>query len=545
MDDKQTKTFKLSPNFKISSELLNYVPEASAQQYKIVPLSLKDNELKIGALDPTNLDVRDALNFIASRQGLTYSIEALSEVDFENLIKQYGNAGIALNEALEQLEGEEGVVLGIEDEDNRGIDVSGEGGIQAEAPVIKLVSTILSQAVSRGASDIHIEPQTAHSIIRFRIDGILEEALRFPNKVHDPLVARIKILSNLRLDERRRPQDGRFSSSIKKIRVDFRVATFPTPNGEKVALRVLDRTRGLRSLNELGLTEELQKRIAEAVKRPFGLILATGPTGAGKTTTLYALLNTLDKVRKNVVSLEDPVEYRLEGVNQSNIRPEIGYSFATGLRSILRGDPDQILVGEIRDKETAQLAVQAALTGHTVFSTIHTNTAVGAVSRLVNFGIDPFLLAPTLSLVIGQRMTRRLAGAGKEIPILPGMKRKIEEIFSDLPKDKQSLLPPLKSFREAVPTGDSSTGMQGRIGVFEVLDVSENIRDYILEGKSEVDIYNLARKEGMLNITEDAIMKGLKGDIPLSEVVRVSGETIFGFEEEPFNEETPPEANDI
>ena len=399
--------------------------------------------------------------------------------------------------------------------------------IREEAPVIKLVSTILAQAVAKGASDIHIEPLESLALVRYRLDGILQKELDFPSAVHDSLIARIKILSNLRLDERRRPQDGRFFSIIRDNRVDFRVATLPTSNGEKVTLRVLDRQRGLRTLSDLGLGESAHKKVLEIMRRPFGLILATGPTGAGKTTTLYALLNDTDRDTKNIVSLEDPVEYRLEGINQSNIRPEIGYTFATGLRSILRGDPDQILVGEIRDKETAHLAIQAALTGHLVYSTMHTNTAIGALARLINFGIEPFLLAPTLSMIIGQRMVRRLDGDGKEVPAGRAMVAQLEKQFKDLPQRFKSQVPDFTSFREAVPTEDSPSGMHGRIGVFEALHIDDEIRSVILENPEEGEIYRAARKKGFVTMAEDAIIKGLRGVIPLSEVVKVSNERVL------------------
>ena len=329
------------------------------------------------------------------------------------------------------------------------------------------------------------------------------------------------------MDERRRPQDGRFSSSINNNRVDFRVATLPTSNGEKIVLRVLDKKQGILSLESLGLSENSRDVILNAINRPYGLILAAGPTGAGKTTTLYAILNMLDKKSKNIVSLEDPVEYSLDGVNQSNIRPEIGYSFSNGLRSILRGDPDQILVGEIRDKETAQLVIQAALTGHTVFSTIHTNTAIGAVSRLINFGIDPFLLAPTLSAVIGQRMARRIEGESKEIPLSPTSRKKIEKKFSDLPSNVRKNIPPVESFREVIPTTENPSGLKGRVGVFEVFDVDEDMRELVLNDPRESVLKKAAREKGMITIEEDAIIKGLEGTIPIAEVSKINSEVDF------------------
>ena len=362
--------------------------------------------------------------------------------------------------------------------------------------------------------------------------------MKYPKRVHRSLIARIKILSNLRLDESRKPQDGRFSTVINKNKVDFRVATFPTANGEKVTLRVLNTQKGIKTLEELGLDEQDTLKLLKALKKPYGMILATGPTGAGKTTTLYALLNTVDTVTKNVVSLEDPVEYRLDGINQSNIKPEIGYSFGNGLRSVLRGDPDEILIGEIRDKETAHLAVQAALTGHTVYSTLHTNTAIGAVARLINFGIPPFILASSLSLVIGQRMTRRLSNEGKDYPISLETNKRLEKIFSDLPASYKSKLPEFKSFKKIAPTTEDPEGLKGRIGVFETFEVDDEIEELILKESSEQQLFASARKKGYLTMEEDAIKKGLNGIIPYSEIVKISSQAVLDIKLNDENENT-------
>ena len=517
---------RVTKNYQIPSELFKYIPNESASLYKMVPLALKEGVLYVGATNPKDLDARDALNFITTNQGIDYEIQKITEEQFSTLVQQYGQANMEIASALEELEEQGNVILGVEgdvlDEAGGDDDVS-----MKEAPVIKLVSSILAQAVGKEASDIHIEPLENHAVVRYRIDGVLQEELRFPRELHSPLVARIKILSSLRLDERRRPQDGRFSSIVQGRRIDFRVATFSTEHGEKVTLRVLDKQKGLRQLEDLGFGKEMYEKVLQAMQRPYGLILATGPTGAGKTTTLYALLNIVERVTKNIVSLEDPVEYRLDGVNQSSIRPEIGYTFATGLRSVLRGDPDQILVGEIRDKETAHLAVQAALTGHLVYSTLHTNTAIGAISRLVDFGIDPFLLAPTIALVIGQRMTRRLDGDGKEKPIGPALAKQLEERFADLPQRYKTLIPPFTSFREAEQTEDNPSGMRGRVGVFEVLTVDDEISEIILKGPSDVEFYRSARKNGFITMSEDAIIKGLHGHIPFSEIMKIGGEDML------------------
>ena len=522
--------FKIAESYRIPGQLFKFIPRDSAELYKMVPLKLEDSILYVGAVKPGDLDARDALNFITTGQDLEYKVQKIDEKLFQALLRQYDSADFSMDETLEQLAeaGEENVLLDIESEED---ELSGDM-IREEAPVIKLVSTILAQAVARGVSDIHIEPNEKAAAVRYRLDGILQDQMKFSRKILDSFVARIKILANLRIDERRRPQDGRFSSRIRDNRVDFRVAVLPTVNGEKVILRVLDKEKGLRDLASVGLEEGAYESILRVVKRPYGLILATGPTGAGKTTTLYAILSMTDRVNQSIVSLEDPVEYRLEGVNQSNIRPEIGYTFATGLRSVLRADPDQIFVGEIRDKETANLAVQAALTGHLVYSTLHTNSAIGAVSRLINFGIDPFLLAPTLSLVIGQRMVRRLDGEGKEIPINDSMRAHLEKQFADLPQRYKSRIPEFASFRDPVPNEDNPSGMRGRIGAFEVFEVDDEIRSLIFSDPSELKIYDAARKKGFMTMGEDAIVKSLKGIIPLSEAMKVGNEKVLAMGEE-------------
>ena len=317
----------ITDNFRVADEVLEFIPHESAELYKMVPLAKRDGVLHIGLVDVKNIDARDALNFITLNQKIDYKVQKITQEQFQLILDQYGQASTAVSDALEQLEEEHNIVLGIDDGDIG----TNKDFLKEEAPVIRLVSTVLAQAVKKEASDIHIEPFDEYALVRYRLDGVLQEELRFPRRVHDSLVARIKILASLRLDERRRPQDGRFSSSVQRNRVDFRVATFPTSNGEKVILRVLDKQKGLLDLGALGFSENSYKSVFKATKKPHGLILATGPTGAGKTTTLYALLNILDKKTKNIVSLEDPVEYSLEGINQSNIRPEIGYSFASGL----------------------------------------------------------------------------------------------------------------------------------------------------------------------------------------------------------------------
>ena len=492
----------------------------------MVPLARKEQTLYVGSIDVNNLDARDALNFITTSQGLEYIIQEITEEDFNQLLSQYNSSGVSIHDTLEQLEEEHDVTFGIDDDEELAAPLGTD--IQDEPAMLKLFRKVLAEAVKEGASDIHIEAHEKHSAVRFRVDGVLREHFPFTKKLHDSIIAIIKLQTGtMRTDERRRPQDGRFGVRMSGGRVDFRVATFPTVHGEKAILRVLDRQRGIMALSDLGLNEEAEKKMKNASKNRHGIILVTGPTGSGKTTTLYSLLNTLDRTSSNIVSLEDPVEYQLDGVNQSGIRPELGYDFKNGLRSVLRGDPDQILVGEIRDKETAQLAVQAALTGHLVYSTLHTNTAIGAITRLLDFGIEPFLLSPVIRLVVNQVTLRRIEGEGKEKLISDTMKKYLENKFADLPDKYRKSIPPFSSFRDPLPTAENPAGLKGRIGVFELLEVDEEIQELILNNPSEKEIYTVARKKGYMELTESTIIKGLEGVIPFEEIVRVSNEDVL------------------
>jgi type IV pilus assembly protein PilB len=379
-------------------EILKFIPEESAIHYKIVPINVKDNVLEVGVVDPDNIEARDALNFISAKINMPFKVFVISEDDFQRILSQYKGLTGEVSKALGDLESEFGSanVEVTKDDDVAKTGANGEINIVEDAPVTKIVATTLRYAIEGEASDIHIEPLREKVRIRFRMDGVLNTSLVLPIKVHDAVVARIKVLCNMKLDEKRKPQDGRFSARIDGRKIDFRVSTFPTYFGEKVVMRILDQQKGVQSIDQLGFSQREFEMIKRAIARPYGLILISGPTGSGKTTTLYSMLNALDRETQNVLSLEDPVEYNIDGISQSQVRPEIGYTFASGLRSILRQDPDVIMVGEIRDGETAQLAIQAALTGHLVFSTIHTNTSVGVITRLIDMGVEPYLIAPVL-----------------------------------------------------------------------------------------------------------------------------------------------------
>jgi type IV pilus assembly protein PilB len=521
-------------NQTVPFEVLKYVAQDAAQAYGFVPIGIADNVLDVGILDPDNIEARDALNFISSKLNMPYRLFLLTQDDFNRVIEMYNGYAGQVSEALNELNLEllpntpigqkddvAGAAKGLKDLSDtlpKGTDVK----IIEQAPASKIVNTILAYAVEGSASDIHIEPVGDTLRVRYRVDGVLNTTFVFPIKSHAALVTRIKILSSIRLDEKRKPQDGRFQGKFNGRAVDFRVSTFPTYYGEKVEIRILDTQKGLHKLNELGLSERNLGLILSAIKRPFGMILISGPTGSGKSTTLYSMLNEVDHEHYNVVSLEDPVEYTIPGVNQSQVRADIGYDFASGLRSILRQDPDIMMVGEIRDKETAELAVQAALTGHLVFSTIHTNDAVGVIPRLVDLGVDPFLIGPTLVLAIAQRLVRKIApGCGKAIPIDGSAKALIESKFKDLPDAVLKKVP----FGDKIYTTESMpqypSGTSGRMAVMEVLEMDKDVERLITAHPSELDIARAARKQGMLSLQEDAIIKAFKGEIPFEQAVKL------------------------
>ena len=512
--------FKVLPQKSIGSATLGYIPEESARHYKIVPFAVTSGVLEVGIVDPDDIEAMDALQFISGRIGMPYKLFIISETDFRRVIEEYESLTGVVGEALSELEGSldaetdrQKAKQGAEKE------VPAEATIKADAPVTKIVATVLRYAVEGGASDIHIEPTPEKTRVRFRMDGELHTSLELPGKVHPAVVARIKILSQMRLDEKRKPQDGRFSATVEGKRIDFRVSTFPTQYGEKVVMRILDRSKDQMSLESIGFSKDDLETIREIIKAPYGIILISGPTGSGKSSTLFAMLSAMDKETVNVVSVEDPVEYEIPGVSQSQVHPEIGYTFASGLRSILRQDPNVIMVGEIRDKETAQLAIQAALTGHLVLSTIHTNTAAGVIPRLVDMGVDPFLIAPTLIASIGQRLVRKICPDAKvEMPISDSIKLLLEKDFADLPAEAKKKMPKFDKFYTAKPTASCPNGTRGRLGVFEIMKMNKELEHIVLTNPVEEKVYAAARQNGMFTMREDAIIKALAGEIPFEEV---------------------------
>ena len=504
----------------VAPSVLDYVPEESAMHYKFVPLAVKEGVLEVGLVDPDNIEARDALTFISSKINMPYKAFLISEQDFEKVISTYKGLSGEVTKALSELETElvserEAVAMTAGDEALP----KSETKIIEDAPVTKIVATILRYATEGAASDVHIEHLRDKIRVRFRVDGILHTSLILPTRVHSAVTARIKILSNMRLDEKRKPQDGRFSAKIDGRKIDFRVSTFPTYFGEKVVMRILDQEKGVKKLEDMGLTKRNLKLVRAAIEKPYGLVLISGPTGSGKTTTLYSMLNEIDREQKNVLSLEDPVEYNIEGISQSQVRPEIGYTFANGLRTTLRQDPDVIMVGEIRDKETAQLAIQAALTGHLVLSTIHTNSAVGVIPRLVDMGVDPYLIAPTLILSMAQRLAATLCpGAGKKVPLEGSLKIIVDKEFQGVPEDVKKTIKIPNEIYESAPSPECPTGTRGRIAVFEVYEMDKELEHVILKNPTEPEIMSVVREKGMLTMREDALMKAFEGVIPFEEV---------------------------
>jgi type IV pilus assembly protein PilB len=508
----------------IPFEVLEHIPEESAAHYQFVPLAVRDGVLEVGAVHPDNTEALDALNFISSRIGKPFKVFLITEDDFQKVLQMYKGLTGEVSKAITEFDTTFAVDAATPAEKEEGEGKKPEEIITEAAPVTKIVATILRYAAEGNASDIHIEHTGKQVRVRFRVDGLLYTSLLLPAKVHSAVVARIKILCSMRLDEHRKPQDGRFSATVEGRRIDFRVSTFPAYYGEKVVMRILDTSKGFINLDSVGLSPRDLPVIRTLLKRPYGLVLISGPTGSGKSTTLYGMLNELDREQYNVLSLEDPVEYNIEGVSQSQVRPEIEYTFATGLRTTLRQDPDIIMVGEIRDKETAQLAVQAALTGHLVLSTIHTNNAIGAIPRLIDMGVDPYLIAPTLILTIAQRLVRTICpGGGKEVPIDGSIKVMIDQEFKGLPENVLSSLPEGKSVLKIEPTPECPKGTRGRTAVFEILPMDRDLEVAVLKNASETELQTIAREKGMLTMREDAILKAYEHLIPIEEVSTLGG----------------------
>ena len=504
----------------VSLEILEQIPEETASFYQMVPLAKKENVLEIGMVYPEDLSAQEALSFLARRGEFSYQVFLITETNFKNILNQYKTPKREVGKALEELEAE----LKVE----KFPKLAEIGRLVEEAPISKVVAVILRYGVEGEASDIHIEPLEDKLRVRFRTLGVLHSSIFLPIKLLSAIVSRIKILANLRIDETRIPQDGRFSTRVQDRDIDFRVSTFPTTMGEKVAIRILDPRIGLKKFEELGLSGRNFEVVKTAIEKPYGMILSSGPTGCGKTTTQYAFLQILNKEGVNIVTLEDPVEYFIEGINQSQVRPEIGYDFSRGLRQIVRQDPDIIMVGEIRDSETAALATHAALTGHIVLSTLHTSNVFGVIPRLIDLGVQPFLLPPALSLAIAQRLVRKLCPKCKK-KIKP--KKEVRDLIlkeiDNLPEKvkKEIKIPESLTVFEPVGCRDChNTGYSGRIALFEILEMTSHLAEIILKEPSETKILEEAKRQGMLTMKQDGILKVLDGITTIEEVLRVAEE---------------------
>jgi len=526
----KSELFKLPTKFFtkneiVSQTILNLVPEDTARHYNFIAFNKDGNNLDIGMVYPDDLKAQETVKFIASRLDSTIRVFIITLSDLKILLKQYQTFTQEFNKLVEDFQKRFSApkikptfqIIDIE---------STQGVVAEEAPIIRLFASILKQGVRSRASDIHIEPERNKLRVRFRIDGNLATTLYLPSAINQPIISRIKIMANLKIDETRMPQDGRFFSVIDDKEIDFRISTFPTALGEKVAIRILDPTVGLKTVHELGLEGKNLSILEEEMQKPFGMILLTGPTGSGKTTTLYAILQVLNQDKVNIISLEDPVEYTIEGVNQSQVLPEIGYTFARGLRQMVRQDPDIIMVGEIRDNETAELAVHSALTGHLVLSTLHTNNAVGVIPRLIDLGVERFLIPSSLNLMLAQRLARRLCPDCKERVLAnPAEQKIIEDNLSTLPKDIKDNLPykpPYYIYKSKGCPACNNKGYLGRFGIFEMMRMTPELEQIILTQPSQERLMAEAKRQGMITLRQDGIIKVLEGIISLEEVLAIT-----------------------
>lgn len=503
----------------ISPEVLLKIPESVARHYILIPIQSKDSSLSVAMKDPLDLQL---LEFLETKTGFKIKPLMADPEQIEKAINENYSVGIekevsaAVKETQKELE-----KMKIEIKDLKDVEQ-----IVQSAPVARMVSTILEYAVKARASDVHIEPQDENTRVRYRIDGVLREKLILPKSVHEAIISRIKILSNLKIDEKRVPQDGRFMFEQEGgVEIDLRISTLPTSHGEKVVLRLLRKSGEVPSLSELGLRGKALKTFEESLKKTHGIILVTGPTGSGKTTTLRTALSKVNRIEVNIVTLEDPVEYQIPGVNQVQINPVAGLTFASGLRSILRQDPNVIMVGEIRDRETMELAIQAALTGHLVFSTVHTNSAAGTLPRLLDMGAEPFLLASTMELCLAQRLVRLLCDECKE-RYLPSSEvlQKIREHLGDLFPSKQKEIYLYKSSLQGTCKKCAGASFIGRIGIFEVLPISDKVGRLILARETAAVVEKQAIQEGMVKMLQDGMLKVLDGLTTVEEVLRVAQE---------------------
>jgi type IV pilus assembly protein PilB len=496
-----------------SPQALSYIPRAVVERFQLIPFLFDDKAktLSVAMANPVDLE---AISFVQQKTGLTVKTFAASPSDVRKSIAQQYRQEIVgqVGEALKETE---------EYNKTRTIDSTKIAEIIKEAPIAKIVSTILEYAVTSRSSDVHIEPQEDRVRVRYRIDGILYDRLSLPKTVQEAVISRIKILSEMKIDEHRSPQDGRFNFKVDDKEVDLRISVLPTTFGEKIVMRLLRKSGGLPSLNELGLGGTNLKNLESGILRPHGIIIVCGPTGSGKTTTLYSILSKLNTTRVNIMTLEDPVEYQIAGINQVQINPGVGLTFATGLRSFLRQDPNIILVGEIRDEETTDLAIQAALTGHLVFSTLHTSSASGALPRLIDLGAETFLLASTMNAILAQRIVRRICDSCKEAYTpQPQILAEIKSGLGFLYKENNDV----KLYKGKGCNECGGTGYTGRIGIYETLTISEKIAALVLQSADSGTIEKQAISEGMITMKQDGYLKALQGITTIEEIIRVAQE---------------------
>lgn len=517
---------------RINPEILKLLPQDIAERYMAVPLGEMQKRLVVAMLDADNVQ---AVDFLSNKIGRALKVYAASEEGIRRVLQQYA---ISIDESVVGAI-TDGAVPDQHVANSKPGDKKNIKSIVQDSPISKALSTILEYAAKNRASDIHIEPLEKHLKIRCRIDGVMREIMKLPKATEAPLVSRIKIMSNLKIDEHRIPQDGQFTIHVDSKDIDLRIAISPVIWGEQVVIRLLDKSGTSLELEEMGYMGRALRTIRKGLERPNGMILTSGPTGSGKSTSLYALINEIKNDTINIVTLEDPVEYKMDGINQIQVNAEVGLTFATGLRSILRQDPDVVMVGEIRDKETATLAVQAALTGHLVFSTLHTNSAAGILPRLLDMGIEPFLIASTVHTVIGQRLVRRIGKESKESyqsdqsenlaiqstlgHLLPEKDTDVKKVCEDLGYDSL----PLRSqnaytLYKGVDSPESPGGYKGRMGLYEVFEVSEAIQGLILKRSTSAEIQRQAQIEGMVNMREDGYLKALAGQTTITEINRVA-----------------------
>ncbi len=498
----------------IPKEILTLVPENIAKKYSAVPFALEGKSLSVAMTDPEN---EEAFNSIRKLSNKLVKPFLATQEDVNHILDQYSGLQAEVKEFVESSEEK---LETVEEKEKK---VS-EEDVAESSPAAKIVSSLLKRAVRERASDIHIEPYEEDVLVRFRVDGILRKVLNLPKEIQPAVISRVKILSNLKIDETRLPQDGRIQILLDGNKIDFRISTLPTVNGEKIVARVLDHSKGVLSFEEIGIWGRSLKILEDNIKKAHGMTLVTGPTGSGKSTTLYSVISKIKDDAVNIITMEDPVEYRMPGVNQSQVNSKIDFTFATGLRSILRQDPDVVMVGEIRDRETADIAVNAALTGHVVLSTLHTNDAVGAVPRLLDMQVEPFLITSSLNAVIAQRLCRRICEKCKtEAKIEAPMMETINQEIAALPEPEKSEATKITTYyygKGCEACGNS--GYKGRIGIYEILGMTEPLKVLTLKRANSSELLTQARKDGLISLKQDGILKAQHGDTTIEEVWRVT-----------------------